>query len=396
MDPIESDIAAIARVAAVPTILKVISEVTGLRLTLVARVTEDAWTACAALDRMDFGLVPGGTLDVTTTLCSEVRDARKPIVIEHASRDPAFCGHPTPRMYGFESYISVPLYRQSGEYFGTLCGLDSRPLPLADGKTLAMFELFAELISVQLAADEAHARDRDALVDERRTGELREQFIAVLGHDLRSALSSVVTGSAFLLDVAEAARDRTVLQRIRRSGERMARLIDDVMDFARGRLGGGIAVAPSEGEDVAALVNHVVAEIASAHPEREIRVSLRGAGTASFDPSRMAQLMSNLVGNAVEHSPASEPVEVALEGSESAIRFSVTNRGEPIAADLLSRLFKPYVRAVGDRPRPGLGLGLYIASEIARSHGGTITAMSNARDGTTFVAEVPRRGAVQA
>src|SRR5215218_6663002 len=111
MPPIEADIAAIARISAVPTILKVISETTGLRLALVARVTEGAWTACAVLDRMEFGLSVGDNLDVATTLCSEVRATNQAIIIEHASAEPRFCEHPTPRMYGFESYISTPLYR---------------------------------------------------------------------------------------------------------------------------------------------------------------------------------------------------------------------------------------------------------------------------------------------
>jgi hypothetical protein len=386
----DPDVAAVARIGAVPTVLKVISETTGLRLALVAKVTDDAWTACAALDRMEFGLTAGDQLDVATTLCREVRSTGEPIIIEHASQEASYCGHPTPRLYGLESYIAVPIFRPGGEYFGNVCALDSRPARLRDGKTLAMMNLFAELISLQLAAEEAHSRDREALSDARRTAELREQFIAVLGHDLRNPLSSVITGSGFLLDISDEPRHKTILERVHSSGHRMARLIEDVLDFARGRLGGGIAIDPEQVQDVAALAAEVVAEIASAHPDRTLRVTYRDAGAAVLDRTRVSQMMSNLVGNAVQHGPPDEPVEVLVEGMGDRVRFAVTNGGEPIPPGLMSRLFQPYVRAEGSRPSPGLGLGLYIAAEIARSHGGSLEAVSSAGSGTTFTAVLPR------
>ncbi|MBB4634732.1 GAF domain-containing sensor histidine kinase [Longimicrobium terrae] len=389
MDQLQADIAAVARIDIVPTILRVVSEMTGLRLVLVARVTQDAWTAAAVLDQMEFGLNVGDQLDVTTTLCSQVRDTREPVIIEHASEDPDYCGHPTPRMYGFESYIALPIYR-NGEYFGTICGLDSNPATLRDEKTLSMVSMFAELISTQLAAEDAYARDREALATERASGQLREQFIAVLGHDLRNPLSSIVTGSEFLLGLELSATERTVLERIRSSGERMSHLINDVLDFARGRLGGGVPVYLEE-VDTERLVRQVVEEVASGHPARTLRITASTAGKAWLDESRAAQLLSNLVSNAVQYSPAHLPVDVRVEGGEGDnVVFSVHNGGDPIPAEAIPRLFDPYVRAERSAPRTGLGLGLYIASEIVRAHGGEIRVESSAEAGTMFTVELPR------
>ena len=388
---IEDDIAAVGRIGAVPTILKVVSEVTGLRLALIARVTNDDWTACAVLDRMNFGLGVGDQLAVATTLCSEVRESHEPIIVEHASVEPSFCAHATPKMYGFESYIAVPIFRRNGEYFGNVCALDSAPATLRDGKTVAMMRLFAELVSLQLADEEQSVRDRAALSLARENAELREQFIAVLGHDLRNPLFAVLAGSGFLLGLPGDERQRSMLLRIQSAGERMLRLIEDIMDFARGRLGGGIALS-LQPVAIADVIDDVVAEIASAHPEKTIRVTAAVDGTVLVDRTRVAQLLSNLVGNAVQHSPRHEPVEVRAESSSGRLRLAVTNRGEPIPAEVRARLFQPYVRAAGDQPRPGLGLGLYISGEIARAHGGTIAVQSTDDGVTTFTVELPRTG----
>ena len=389
VDPLQADIAAVARIGAVPTILRVVSEITGMRLALVARVTPESWIACAVLDRMGFGLDVGDQLDVATTLCSEVRDSHEPIVIEHASREPEFCAHPTPKLYGLESYIAVPIFRPGGEYFGNVCALDSAPARLRDGRTLEMMRLFAELISLQLAAEEQSHRDREALAGERETAELREQFIAALGHDLRNPLSSILMSAGFLLALPQEPRQRTVLERIQGSGERMSRLIDDILDFARGRLGGGMPIDAEEVE-VAALVGQVVDEVAAVHPGRTVRLAPAGAGRARLDRSRVAQMLSNLVVNAVEYSPADAPVEVAVGGTADRVVLSITNRGEPIPPEAVSRLFEPYVRAQRRGPKVGLGLGLYIAAQIVHAHGGTIRAESSAEDGTTFTVELPR------
>lgn len=140
-------------IRAVPDILHTLAELTGLGFICVAHVTETAWTACAVLDRLDFGLKPGDPLDVTTTLCEDVRDTGLAIVIDCVDDSAQYKEHHTPRMYGFQSYFSIPLFRPCGTYFGTLCGLDPAPASLSNKTTVTTMRLFAELISKQLKAD---------------------------------------------------------------------------------------------------------------------------------------------------------------------------------------------------------------------------------------------------
>ena len=141
---LDRDVAAVQRIESVPTILDVVCRTTGLRFAAVARVTADRWIACQVLDNVEFGLAAGGELKVETTICREVRDAGKPVVINHVEEDPAYCGHPTSAMYGFQSYISMPIFTADGSVFGTLCALDPRPAMLTSPEVIGMFRLFAE------------------------------------------------------------------------------------------------------------------------------------------------------------------------------------------------------------------------------------------------------------
>ena len=385
--PPAAAVTAIAQIGAVPLMLRVITEVTGLRLSLIAHVTPDRWTCCAVND-LQFGLAVGGELDVATTLCSEVRDTRAPIVISHASQDPAYCGHRTPKMYGFESYISVPIFLPDGEYFGNVCALDAVPIDLSRPQTLGMLQLFAELVGLQLAAEEQHERTSRALGDASRTGDLREQFIAVLAHDLRTPLQSLMLGVQLL--GSEALPDWTspVLARMHRSADRMNRLVDDVTDFARGRLGTGIPVQSSEIPDVLGMLQHVAAELAVAHPDRTIEIVVSGSGSMSGDQVRIGQLVQNLLGNALLHSPADTNVNVELALQRDQLLIVVTNGGPAIPDVVRARMFEPYQRGHDVKPG-GLGLGLFIASEIVRSHGGTIDVTSIPGE-TTVRCTLPR------
>ena len=184
-DPLKSDVDAVARIEAVPTLLRVLCDVTGMGFAAVARVTDDRWVACAVVDRIAFGLEPGSELDVHTTLCKESREREEPIVIEHASTDPQYREHRTPKIFGIESYVSVPIRLPDGEYFGNLCAVDPAPRKLADAHIRDMFIHFADILAFQLAVERTRDEAMKAMVSERARRDLREQFVAMLGHDMR-------------------------------------------------------------------------------------------------------------------------------------------------------------------------------------------------------------------
>lgn len=372
----EADVAAISRIQAVPTILEVICRTTGMGFAAIARVTEDRWIACAVRDQIDFGLRPGGELKVETTICNEIRQSGDPVIIDCVGEDPGYRAHHTPAMYGFQSYISIPIILADGSFFGTLCAIDPRPARLNKPETVGMFKLFAELISFHLSATQRLATSEANLFDERTTSELREQFLAVLGHDLRNPLASIDAGARMLQKEPLSPKGASILELVHSSVNRMAELIDNVLDLARGRLGGGISLETTSEVMLGPVLEQVVDELRTAWPDRVVEAQFELTRPVSCDRARIAQLLSNLVGNALTHGGAKEPVQVFATTKDNVFELCVTNRGEPIPPATLDRLFQPFFRVAARPGQQGLGLGLYIASEIARSHGGTLTVTS--------------------
>jgi signal transduction histidine kinase len=384
------DLLTVQRISAVPAILQVVSETTGLRFAAVARVTEDSWTACAVLDRIEFGLKVGGELDVTTTLCSEIHASQQPIIISQVSADPDYCNHHTPQMYGFESYISVPVLRADGSFFGTLCALDPLPRDLSSPATPAMFESFARLLTLQIEAEEQQQATRAALADERITGHQREQFIALLGHDLRTPLASIQAASDLLVRRSTDPGTQRLAEHARASSQRASRMVDDLLDFARGQLGNGIPLNWTASANLHLVLSQVVNELRTAYPSRVLLEQLPELPVFECDPDRIAQLLANLITNALHHGASTGPVIVNAEVVDGHFQLSVRNRGTPIPAERLEQLFHAYSQE-DDTSRNGLGLGLFIVEQVAKAHGGLMQVNSSADAGTTFTFSMPVR-----
>ena len=225
------------------------------------------------------------------------------------------------------------------------------------------------------------------LVDARELAELREQFIAVLGHDLRNPLASIVGAARLLRRDIPGEKAARVLDMMEGSVDRMAGLIDDVMDFARGRLGGGIGL-DAKLEPLEPILQQVVEEFEADQPERSIEVRYDLPVPVRFDRGRLAQLVSNLIGNALVYGDPKAPVRLEAHVRGSRLILAVANAGTPIPEAAMEQLFQPFVRGEVRPNQQGLGLGLHIAFEIARAHAGTLNATSTARE-TRFTLDMP-------
>ena len=379
----------IGRIDVVPTLLKVVCEITGMRIAVVARVTDKTWTACAVKDDIHFGLKPGAHFPVDATLCFDTLACRTPLVIEHASIDPLYRRHWAPTLHPIESYISAPIILADGRYFGSLSAFDPNPAKIGEPRIVSMFAQFAALVAAQLDNQRLLDQEHRALLDERAAGQLREQFIAILGHDLRNPLHAVHASSDMLERKLTDPALLTIASRIKSNARRMAGLIDDVLDFARGRLGGGIGLELTEIENLNAGLLTVVQELRDGQPDCQIIADIGVSCSVRCDLGRLQQIASNLLANALTHGLPQSPVKISAKADANDFVLEVWNAGEPIPAASLGKIFEPFWRHSVSASRNGLGLGLHICSQIVRAHRGRISVTSTREGGTQFTARLP-------
>jgi signal transduction histidine kinase len=219
--------------------------------------------------------------------------------------------------------------------------------------------------------------------------EIRDRFVSILGHDLRNPLQALVLGAENIIATpcTQASHGRFAAA-IRRGGDRMARMVADLGDFALGQLGGGIPATPQTC-DMAEIARVAVDELRAAHPDRLLELDAPTPVIGSWDRDRCVQVMSNLVGNALVHGEDPIRVRVHEERDRNHVITEINNGGPPIPADTVDKLFDPFRRGARAK-RGGLGLGLYIVRQIVLAHGGDIEVESTAQGGTTFRIMWPR------
>jgi len=246
--------------------------------------------------------------------------------------------------------------------------------------------------TIAIAADITESKRAQSEAAE--TARFREHFVGIVGHDLRNPLTAIVTAAQLLLRHGGLSdRQARTVARIGASSERMARMIGDLLDFTRSRLGGGFPIETRR-MDLRELSQAVIEELELAYPERTIEFEPRGDAWGNWDPDRVAQVVSNLVGNALQHSPESGTVRVDLRDEGDRVLLETSNAGPPIPREVLPHIFEPGRRGPPGRGRKessGLGLGLYIVQQIVLAHGGEISVRSSAEEGTTFTVSLPRR-----
>jgi hypothetical protein len=235
----------------------------------------------------------------------------------------------------------------------------------------------------------------------RRVDQARDMFLAILSHDLRNPLGAIAMSAKVLPLVSD---DKSEIAecglRISRSASVMERMISDLLDYTRTRLGAGMPVKPAA-LDLAALCGELIAEYRAAHPDRAIEYHHHGDLNGLWDSDRIRQAISNLIGNAIQHGSADFPVTISLRGEAEHVSIAIHNGGDPIPLGELPKIFDPLIRgSSGESPkgnRPGsIGMGLYIAREVAKSHNGRLDVVSTVEEGTSFTIRLPRHAAPKA
>jgi signal transduction histidine kinase len=249
----------------------------------------------------------------------------------------------------------------------------------------------ADLMRFNEAIDQALAESITRYT--RHIDSSREMFLAILGHDLRTPIGAVTMASQFMLETgALDETNRTLTTRIHRSGQRMTQMVRDLLDFTRSQLGSGVPITRHP-MDLAQEASHAIEETRAAHPEAQVQLLVSGELKGEWDGARIGQVLSNLLGNAIQHGSPETPITLTLRGSDDVV-LKVHNRGQVIPPEELPGIFSPFKRlGTGETPvesTTSLGLGLYIAERIVTAHGGTIAVTSSEDSGTTFTAHLPR------
>lgn len=321
-----------------------------------------------------------------------MRGAVAPLLINHASIDERYKNHPGLTKYGIESYVAVPLFRNNGELFGTLCALDSEPRNISE-KHIHTFELMANLIAFELEAEEQREEREEALKLAEQTSEARARFMSILGHDLRNPLNTIVMAANLQkMDIAQE-KNLEMSEKIIKTAKRMNFLIEDLLDASQTFQGNKIRIELKP-TDLRRICLDIVEEFKISNPERIFEFYAEENCYGNWDEGRIGQVLSNFVSNAISYGSSSKPIKINLIEDCDKVVLQVNNQGEVIEDETQKNLFKPFWRGAKKHSNSsGLGLGLYIVKQIVESHGGSITVESNREYGTTFTCIFPSKEA---
>jgi len=402
-----ADIERVNQIPIVRTVLEVICRSTGIGFAAVARVTEDRWIACSVQDEIGFGLKPGGELEIGTTICNEIRDSGQAVVIDHVDENEYYAGHPTPRMYGFKSYISLPIKLKSGEFFGTLCAIDPKPNQLENPRVIGMFHLFSELLAFHLDSLSLMERTRTAMHDLAAqllvSDDENRQYRHISSHNLQEPLRKLRVFSDMLVNATdrhETEKAKELAVRIRSSAQQFSMMIKDLSDFSGLNSGGAFAQVH---------LDHVVADVAaqltSQIERRNIAVEIGRLPSVTAIPEQMEQLFFQLLDNAVKFAGHDDPPRIRVSSRELDLHeidellpeplqmayaeIRVEDNGIGIEDSQLEKVFDIFARLPTGSFKQGEGVGLAYCRKIVRNHKGIIKAETNPGKGTTFVIILP-------
>ncbi len=430
----QKDIDDIAAISIVPTLLNVICQTTGMRFAAIARVTDEHWITCSVKDDISFGLLPGDELKLETTLCHEVKQLNKVIAIDHVLKDPEYHDHHTPALYGFQSYISVPITRRDGSFFGTLCAIDPRPNPVSSPAVVSMFALYADLISFHLnAVDELQLTQTKMLEDraaysqdkaaqqlfndmlERKVAERTEQLnnqnrsleklnreletlAFISSHDLQEPLRKIQTFSNVILEkefhnLSDSGKH--YFERMEVAASRMRSLIQDLISYSHAKIDGQML----EKITIDEVVREVEKDLKEELEERNATVVVVGGCDVHSIRFQFRQMIYNVFANSIKFARPGIPLQLMVTnkvayGSELRKEFliagqkycqvSISDNGIGFEQQYAEQIFELFEKLDPTDNKRGNGIGLAIVKKIVDNHQGFVIATGETNAGVTI------------
>lgn len=430
-DNFKQDIINIENISIVPNLLNVICQTTGMGFAAIARVTEDRWITCSVQDNVLFGLKPGDELKIKTTICDEIRQNPKPVIIDNVSEDKDYHDHHTPAMYKLQSYISVPIIRQDGSFFGTLCAIDPKPNSLKEFKVREMFNLFAELISFHLSAIEQTLASKKVLEEkthllektqvekneaerlnsdfkkklieknlslEKMNSEL-EAFNYISSHDLQEPLRKI----QLFTDTIEreevdnlSEKGKTAFHKIKTSAYRMQNLINDLLIYSKTKFDD----RKFEVKDLNNIARDVIEDLSDEFENKNVVFDIQELGKLSVIEFQFRQLLYNLISNSLKFASPDRNLIITVSAeitngqldklSPLTKYYKITISDNGIGFDQLynERIFGLF-QALHTKPLKSTGIGLTIVKRIVENHNGFIKAEGVLNQGAKFDIFIP-------
>ncbi|WP_449451358.1 sensor histidine kinase [Spirosoma profusum] len=370
----------------------------------VARVTEDRWIACSVRDDIQFGLTPGGELEIATTICNEIRDSHQAVIIDHVAEDEAFCNHHTPQMYGFQSYVSFPIVLKNGEFFGTLCAIDPNPAQLNNSKVTGMFSLFADLIAFHLQQFELLNQSQLTVkkLNYQLTDSIHEnrQYQEVTNHYLQEPLRKLRIFSGMLIDATESNdfnKARELAHKIDDNAQKFSKMIKGLSGFAQLEVNDVAVERIDLNELIASVCELLLTKAQNATIQVDVLPIIRGI------PSQLELLFYHLLNNAIRFSKEGIAPGVTITSNEltqsdlaeqlsdatsaNYVEISLTDNGIGIEKRQLAKIFDVFGNSLTNKI--GGGTGLAYCRKIVRNHNGLLKVKSEIGQGTTFTIILP-------
>lgn len=447
--PLQQDVNKVQQILIVPSLLNTICQITGMGFAAIARVTQDNWIACSVQDNINFGLQPGDSLEVTSTICNEIRDSRELVVFDNADEDPIYRHHHTPLTYGIKSYISIPIYYNDGSFFGTLCAVDPEPKTINLPHIIELFRHFSELITFHFKALDDAKETTGKLVTEQIESEklhqkLRLQDSEIKGNHMRSLnnkallegkdaeinsmnasiarLTNEITELAYISshDLQEPLRkiqmfanliwelekdnlsERSLgfVQKIKNAAERLQSLVTDLLTYSVNSGGKNFSRITAMEVVVADALNDLKEELLL----NNANVVVDCKCVVSVIPFQMRQVVYNLVSNSLKFSDPDRVPAIAiscdmglgkefdytvLQQDKMYCRLSVADNGIGFDQQFSTKIFDIFERLESDIKLRSTGIGLAIVKKVVENHNGHLRATGKENEGATFEIFLP-------